>query len=148
MKRFCDKVKEARIANGMSQTQLGEAVGVSVKTILSYEKDKKKPRPSTMMRLAKALKVSMKYLTDDECENPLEDIEKDDYVAEAREVYGSSGARDVDRLLSENQALFAGGELSQEQKDVFFEAVFQAYVTCREEAKVKFGRKNTETTGE
>ena len=41
-------------------------------------------------------------------------------------------------------ALFAGGELSQDQKDAFFEAVMKAYITCKEEARVKFGRKNVE----
>ena len=53
------------------------------------------------------------------------DIEKDGYLEEARERYGSSGARDVDQLLRDNAALFAGGELSQEQKDQFFEAVMR-----------------------
>ena len=48
----------------------------------------------------------------------------------------------MDQLLQENTALFAGGELSQEQKDMFFQAVMTAYVTCREEAKAKFGRKS------
>ena len=47
----------------------------------------------------------------------------------------------IDRLLADNSALFARGELSQDQKDVFFQAVMTAYVTCREETKEKFGRK-------
>ena len=33
-----------------------------------------------MLKLAKALKVSVKFLSDDECENPVEDIEKDGYI--------------------------------------------------------------------
>lgn len=45
-------------------------------------------------------------------------------------------------LLRDNAALFAGGILSQEQKDEFFQAVMTAYVTCREEAKKKFGNKS------
>ena len=47
----------------------------------------------------------------------------------------------MDELLQDNAALFAGGELSQEQKDKFFQAVMTAYVTSKEEAKAKFGRK-------
>ena len=43
--------------------------------------------------------------------------------------------------MEENAALFAGGELSQSEKDAFFEAVMRAYITCKEEAKQKFGRK-------
>ena len=70
------------------------------------------------------------------------DIEKDDYIAEARERYGVAGAKNMDELLSANTALFAGGELSQEQKDAFFEAVMKAYITCKEEARRKFGKKD------
>ena len=144
MKPFSEKVKEARNELGLSQTQLGEAAGVSLRTILAYEKGEKYPRPATMLKLAKALKVSVKFLSDDECMNPVEDIEKDGYIEEARERYGAKGARDVDQLLADNAALFAGGELSQDQKDAFFEAVMKAYITCKEEARVKFGRKSAE----
>lgn len=142
MKPFTDKVRDARIELGLTQTQLGEAAGVSLRTILAYEKGEKKPRQATMLKLAKALKVSVKFLSDDACEDPMEDIEKDGYIEEAREKYGSKGGRDIEQLLADNAALFAGGELTQEQKDEFFQAIMTAYVTCKEEAKAKFGRKN------
>lgn len=139
MKQFSEKVKEARSELDLSQSELGRQVGVSLRTILAYEKGEKKPRLGTMLKLARALKVSVKFLSDDDCENPLKDIEKDGYIAEARRRYGSSGAIDVERLLSENTALFAGGDLPQEQKDAFFQAVMTAYVTCKEEARKKYG---------
>ena len=142
MKPFTDKVRDARIELGLTQTQLGEAAGVSLRTILAYEKGEKKPRQATMLKLAKALKVSVKFLSDDACEDPMDDIEKDGYIEEAREKYGSKGGRDIEQLLADNAALFAGGELTQEQKDEFFQAIMTAYVTCKEEAKAKFGRKN------
>ena len=141
MKTFSEKVKDARLQLGLSQQQLGEATGVSLRTILSYEKGEKMPRQGTLLKLAKALGVSSKFLIDDLCENPMEDIEKDSYIEDAREKYGNKGAKDVEKLLADNAALFAGGELSQEQKDEFFQAVMVAYVTCKEEAKKKFGRK-------
>ena len=142
MKAFAVKVKEARISLGLSQTQLSKEVGVSARSVLAYERGEKKPRAATMAKLAKALKVSVKFLNDDECEDPMADFDKDNYIQEARERYGSKGVRDVEKLLADNTALFAGGELSQEQKDAFFNAVMTAYVTCKEEAKAKFGRKN------
>ena len=142
MKSFAEKVKDARSELGLSQQQLAEMVDVSDRSIKAYERGEKKPRQGTMLKLAKALKVSVRFLSEDGCENPVEDIEKDGYIAEARELYGSVGAKDMEQLLQENTALFAGGELSQEQKDMFFQAIMTAYVTCREEAKVKFGRKN------
>jgi hypothetical protein len=93
------------------------------------------------VKLARALKVSVRYLTDENCTNPLADIEKDDHVEEARRLYGASAARDVEALLHENAALFAGGELSQDEKDAFFEAITQAYFASKSEAKRKFGHK-------
>lgn len=143
MERFPEKVKAARNELGLSQTRLAEMAGVSLRTILAYEKGEKEPRPSTMLKLAKALGVSARFLSDDGCDDPMRDIEKDGYIEEARRLYGSRGMRDMKELLAENTALFAGGELSQEQKDVFFQEIMTAYVTCREEAKKKFGRKKT-----
>jgi len=142
MKAFADKVKDARISLGMSQIQLAQEIGVSSRSVQAYESGEKKPRQTMMAKLAKALKVSIKFLSDDECEDPVADIEKDNYIEEARERYGAKGARDMDQLLADNAALFAGGELSQDQKDAFFQAVMTAYVTCKEEAKKKFGKKN------
>ena len=135
-------MKEARVSLGISHPQLGKKIGLSVRSVIAYEKGEKKPRPASMLKLAKALGVSVKFLSDDECENPMADIEKDDYIAEARERYGAAGAKNMDELLSANTALFAGGELSQEQKDAFFEAVMKAYITCKEEARRKFGKKD------
>ena len=143
MKTFAVKVQEARLSLGLSMTELANNVGVSARTIQAYEHDEKKPRPAMLVKLAKALKVSVKFLKDDNCEDPVADIEKDNYIEDARKRYGASGVRDMNELLADNQALFAGGKLSQEQKDAFFQAVMTAYITCREEAKNKFGKKES-----
>lgn len=139
---FSDKIKRAREIADLTQQELADSIGVSKRTIASYESQGAVPRRSTLAKLARALKVSVKYLSDDACTDPLADIEQDDYVAEARALYGEKGARDMEGLLAANTALFAGGELSQEQKDAFFEAVTKAYFACKSEAKEKFGRKN------
>lgn len=138
---FSDKIKRSREVADLTQQELADLVGVSKRTIASYESTNAVARRTTIVKLARALKVSVRYLSDDECTDPLADIEKDDYVEEARQRYGASGARDVDALLRDNAALFAGGELSQEEKDAFFEAVMRAYVASKDIASVKFGRK-------
>jgi len=139
---FSDKIKRAREVAGMTQQELADAVGVSKRTIASYESSGAIARRSTTEKLAAALKVSVKFLSDEACTDPLAEIEKDTYVEQARALYGAKGVRDMDELLRDNAALFAGGELSEEQKDQFFQAVMTAYVTSKEEAKKKFGRKN------
>ena len=138
---FSDKIKRSREVVKMTQLELAKAVGVSQRTIASYESGGARARRSTTEKLANALKVSVKYLSDDSCTNPLEDIEKDEYMDQARALYGAKGVCDMEELLRENTALFAGGELSQEQKDAFFQAVMTAYVTCKQEASKKFTTK-------
>lgn len=141
MKTLPEKIREARNALGLSQTELGALVGVSLRSIVAYEKGEKYPREKTMFQLAKALRVSIKYLKEDECENPTEDIDKDPFIVDASEKFGMSGSKDMERMLAENTALFAGGELSQEEKDIYFNALYKAYTACREQAKEKFGKK-------
>lgn len=138
---FSDKIKRAREVAGMTQQELADAVGVSKRTIASYESGGAIARRSTTEKLAAALKVSVKFLSDEACADPLAEIEKDTYVEQARALYGAKGIRDMDELLRDNAALFAGGELSEEQKDQFFQAVMTAYVTSKEEARKKLGSK-------
>ena len=135
MKAFADKVKDARISLGMSQTQLAQEVGVSSRSVQAYESGEKKPRQAMMAKLAKALKVSIRFLSDDECEDPVADIEKDNYIEEARERYGAKGARDMDQLLADNAALFAGGELSDEDKTAFMDEIQSLYLDSKRRAK-------------
>lgn len=139
---FSEKIRSSREMLEISQTELAELVGVSRRTIVAYEAGEATARKSTIAKLAKVLKVSTKFLSDENCDDPLADIDQDPYVEQARALYGGTGARDMEALLRDNAALFAGGELSQEQKDVFFEAVMKAYLTCKEEARQKFGKKN------
>ena len=39
-------------------------------------------------------------------------------------------------------ALFAGGTLSQEDKDKYFESIMKTYLACKEKAKEKYGKKS------
>lgn len=84
---FSDKIKVAREQAGLTQQQLADSTGVSKRTIASYESGGAIARASTMLKLAKALNVSSKYLSDDSCLDPMADIEKDGYLEEARERY-------------------------------------------------------------
>lgn len=141
---FSEKIKRAREVAQLTQAELAEKTGVTRRTIASYESGGAVARRITMMRLAKVLGVSFKYLSNEAVTDPLEDIDQDDYISEAHDRFGKSGSDDMVRLLAENKALFAGGELSPEQKDLFFQAVLEAYNTCRMEAKAKFGPKKQE----
>ena len=117
MSRFSEKVKHARLELGLTQPELGAAVGVSLRTILAYEKGEKEPRAGTLLKLAKALKVSSRFLKDDDCDDPMEEIEKDSYIMDARRQYGTRGEKQIRELMNDSVALMAGGEISEEEKE-------------------------------
>lgn len=140
---FSEKVKRTRELLGLNQQGLADLVGVSKRTIATYETVGSIPRPATLRKLADTLQVSTDYLVNDDIDDPLYGIEKKEYVDEARERFGAKAAKEMDFLLERNAALFAGGELSPEAKDAYFEAVMKAYLACKEEAKKTYGRKKS-----
>jgi len=142
MKSFSTKVKERREILNLSQPQLANLVGVSSRSIASYETTDTKPRGKIMRSLAGALQVSVDYLLKDDIDNPKHGLEKEPYLDEVREKFGDKAAREINELLEKNTALFAGGILDQDAKDSFLEAVMEAYITCKKEARKTFGRKN------
>lgn len=57
-----NRIKEARLAKGLTQKQLGDLVGWSYSTISLYESGGRKPEPETLLTLANILGVSTDYL--------------------------------------------------------------------------------------
>ena len=94
---------------------------------------------------ASSLHLDMLFLSG--ITDPSYGIEKMDYIDEVNGQLGEKGAKDINEILEANRALFAGGELDEEAKDAFYQAVTKAYLSCKMEAKKTFGRKkkNTET---
>ena len=142
MKTVAEKILPARSEMNMTQDELAEKVDVSRRSIAAYERGESVPRKSTILKLGKALNVSTKYLSDDNCDDPLAEINKDSYYAEAMAKYGLRGVRDMQTVLEEGKAFLAGGSISQEQKDAFVDALAEVYYATKVEAKKKFGRKN------
>ena len=127
---FSDKIKYQREQNHLTQKELAELVGVSQRAIAAYESSGTIARISTMRKLAHALNVSYDYLKHDEITDPSYGIEKMDYIDEVNGQLGEKGARDINEILEANRALFAGGELDEEAKDAFYQAVTKAYLSC------------------
>ena len=140
---FKDKVREQRGRLGLSQAQLAEKAGIAYRTVNSYESGERSPRAAQLYRLAKALEVSTEYLRDDNIEDPSYGLDRMDYVEEVRKAEGKKESLDLEEMLRQNQALFAGGIISEEAKDAYFQAIMKAYVECKEEARQTFGRKKS-----
>ena len=139
--KFSEKVRQARMVANLSQSQLAQKIGVSKRAVAAYETENTRPRERTMYHLAKALGVSVKYLSDIKCTNPLEEIEKDEAMLRTYELYGKSDADKLSELLMQNKALFAGGSLSEDELDRYFQALTETYLQAKLQAKLKFGKK-------
>lgn len=141
MKSFGAKVKEQRGNLGLSQKQLAEKAGMGIRTITSYELGERKPYQAQLYKLAKALEVSTEYLQNDNIEDPSYGLDRMEYVEDMRKNSGTRKALDLQKMLAENTALFAGGTLSEEAKDAYFQAVAEAYYDCKKAARKTFGKK-------
>lgn len=142
MKTTGEKIKDRRIALNMTQKDLADQVGTTVRTISSYEAAGSKPRGLNLHKLSEVLGVSEAYLTNDEIEDPSYGLSEAPYVDSARAAYGKKGADDMERILTQTQALFAGGDIPEEDKDLFFKAIADAYFANKTKASEIFTRKD------
>lgn len=138
MKTTGEKIRERRTHLGLTQTELAEQIGVTLRTITKYEKQGVMPRGRNLRELAKALNVSELYLSKDEIEDETYGMEEAPYIESVHVSYGKQGANAMERILLETQALFAGGDIPQEDKDKFFQAVMASYVATKNDAKDLF----------
>ena len=108
--KFNEKLTMLRRRYSVSQSDLAEAVGVSRKSIQYYEAGERYPRGRVLTKLAEFFNVSLEYMTSDE----------ENYIPQ--QGTGSAAA-----LVNEVAALFAGGTLSDEDKDLAMRVIQEAY---------------------
>ena len=141
MKTTGEKIRERRTLLGLKQTELANKIGVTLRTITKYEKQGVMPRGRNLRELAKVLGVSEVYLANEEIEDETYGLEEAPYIDSVRAAYGAKGANDMQNLLLQTQAMFAGGDVPQADKDKFFQAVMEAYVATKEDARERFTNK-------
>ena len=134
--KFSEKLKEARKNAGLKQPELATAVGVSVRTIASYETGETSPRKrETYQVLADALNVDVHYLMNEE----------ETFVLAAGQEYGSRGAKQAEKLIADMSALYAGGQLSEEDKDIVMKALQDIYWESKARNAQKYSPKKAAT---
>ncbi len=62
MKVFSVRLKELRLKKGLTQTELGEKVGVKQNTFTNWENGKREPNFENLIKLADLLEVSLDWL--------------------------------------------------------------------------------------
>ena len=103
--------------------------GLSLRTIRNYEVDGRYPKQREVYaKLAAALGCEINYLLS----------EDEEFVLQAQQSYGYKGARDADQLVADISALFAGCELSENEKDAVMRALQDAYWMAKERNSEKY----------
>lgn len=120
--KFAEKIRELRKERRLTQREVADYCGISLRTYVSYEQDGRYPRRREIYeKMAEIYRVDKNYiLTEDE-----------DFIEEAAEQYGSRGRKQAEALVSELSGLFAGGELSERDKDAVMIALQKAYFDCK-----------------
>jgi transcriptional regulator with XRE-family HTH domain len=128
---FGEKLKELRLENGYTQEKLAELADVSKRTIINYEQGRCYPKQTEIVaRFAEIFSVPVDFLFSD----------ADRYVQEAEERGGSYAAQEVSWLLSSAGAMFAGGSLSEEDKDKVIRKLNELYWDSKEKNRAKYGK--------
>ena len=116
--KFGEKLKKLRTEKNITQKELADLSGITCRTIQNYEITDKLPKSrETYCRLANALGVEVSVLMG----------EDEEFLLEANGKYGSRGERQARAILSQVEGLYAGGDLSDEDKEAFNRALQEAY---------------------
>lgn len=122
--KFGEKLKNLRKEKGLNQTVLANEIGVSLRTVISYETGKSYPQKREIYsKLANFFNVDNNYLL----------TEDEEFIANAEEKYGNRAAKQAAELVAEIGGLFAGGDLSEADKDAVMRSLQQAYWDAKED---------------
>lgn len=123
---FGEKLKKLRAEHNMKQEELAQMLGVSVRSLSNYENGLRFPKhKETYEKLSHIFQVDYNYLLD----------ENSAFVNQAYQEYGTQGKDEAFSLLNNLTALFAGGKLSEDDRDEIMRLLQQAYWQSKDKAK-------------
>ena len=115
---FGEKFRTEREKLGLTQQEVADSLGINRRMITRYENGISFPRTKdAYKKIADFFKIDVNYLlTEDEA-----------FVVEASEQYGSRGMKQAQNLINGMSGLFAGGTLSDQDKDAVMKALQDIY---------------------
>ncbi|MBQ7132798.1 MAG: helix-turn-helix transcriptional regulator [Oscillospiraceae bacterium] len=128
-----DRIKSLRKKNSMTQSQLAEQVGVTLRCIQNYESGARYPRKNIIYKISEIFDVPYDYLA-----SGVNDLESEN---QAQEFLKNAGL------------IFAGGKLSEDDKDKVMLALQKIYWEAKEinrqkEAETAKDKENKSKTSE
>ena len=112
-----DRIAGIRKYKGLTQAELANKIGMTTRAIQNYESGNRIPKSAVLEKIAEGLGVTIDDLAS----------EDDKFVIQATEQYGSRGKVDAQLLIENANALFAGGDITEEDKTYVMEALQEAY---------------------
>ena len=114
-----DKIKALRTAQHMSMAELARRASMSDRAIRYIESNQREPSVDAIQKIAAALGVTTDYFMD----------------ADVRKKYGSRGVAQAKKIKEQTTALFAGGELSEEDQAAFIKEMEALFLDAKADAK-------------
>lgn len=129
---FGENLRTLRKDAGMSQKRLAELAGTTSRSILNYEQGVRLPKNIQIVNaIASALGTTSEYLING----------KEKFVIDAGAEQGDIGKVQAKEILKNAEALFAGGELDEEEMLGFMTRIQIIYLDSKNKAK-KYSSKN------
>jgi transcriptional regulator with XRE-family HTH domain len=126
---FGDKLREQRTKKGLTQEDLAKDIGVTRQTLRNYEKGISHPQDRNMyFILADYFGVDVNYFL----------TENEEFLTAVAEKFGKRGQNQAKDILIQTAALFAGGELSDPDKEAFVRDMQSLFVEASEIAQDKY----------
>ncbi len=123
---FGEKIRALRKGKNMSQTQLGNEIGASLRTVRGWEMEGRCPKNRDVyQKLADVLDCDISYLMS----------EDDAFVFDMKKEFGSRGAAQARAILEQTSALFAGGALSEEDQLQFVMDIQTLFLDSKRKAR-------------
>ena len=115
---FGEKFKAERLKMNLTQQDVADALGINRRMITRYENGLSFPRTKEAYRkIAEFFGVDVNYLL----------TEDEEFVVRASEQYGARGMKRAQELIDGMAGLFAGGTLSEQDKDAVMKALQDIY---------------------
>ena len=129
---FGEKFKAEREKRKLTQQEVADALGINRRMITRYENGISFPRTKDAYR-----KIAEYYLL----------TEDEEFVVQASEQYGSRGMKQAKDLIEGMSGLFAGGTLSEQDKDAVMKALQDIYWESKARNVEKYTPKKYKKTG-
>ena len=126
---FGEKLLQLRTTKHLTQSEVAKAIGITPRSYIDYERGTRYPRTRDKYEtLAEFFDVDVNYLY----------TENERFIDEAGQRYGYRGRKQANALVNELAGLFAGGELSDEDKTEVMMDIQRAYWFCKEDNNQKY----------